>query len=255
MRDKPVKTTCSRAMAAACAAVVLMLAAVLGSPPQAASDTELSYDHHSEEEYRMFRGFYYDSWGTILDALAGAGMPDSLEEFEQIPASLQIELCAAVVDYATFRSIVVRAFFGPEFGRREINLLSLRIVFDLAGVGWSPLDDVTPEDQPAILSAKDHFKQFMKQNREWLKKGHKYCLDNHLAAIGLFSHYELVQTYGPVPLEFRLREFHQSQAPFLAWVVAHLREHESQLSPENLVALHELEALIASIERKYYLSM
>ena len=255
MRDKPVKTASSRTVAATCAAVVLMLASMLESPPQAVGETELAYDHHSEDEHRMFRGFYYDSWSTIFDLLAGAGMPDSLEAFEQTDASLQIDLCTAIVDYAIFRSTVVVALFRPEFNRRATSLLTMRIMFDLSGVEWSPLDDVNPEDQPAVLRASDNLKQVLKQHGEWLTGRHKFCTNNHAGAMGLHSAHELVPNYGPVPLEFRLRNFYQSQAPFLGWVVAHLRENESQLSPQNFQELEELEALIASIERKYDLSM
>ena len=236
-------------MSATCAAAALMLAVALAGPAQADRDTDFT-----EDEYRMFGSFYRDSHLAISDMLAGAGMPESLEAFKRAPESLQRELCPAVRDLALSRSIVIRALFHPDFNEDWANLWILRIVFDQAGVEWMPLSDVAPEEKPALFREKDELKEFLKQRWAWLSERYRYCLVSQEAALELVSSYELVSARAPAPLESRLRDYYESQMPFLAWAVAYLRENESRLDAENLVMLEELEALIPSIERKYGLS-
>ena len=59
-------TTRHGTVAAMCAVGILMLAAVIGRPPQAVGETPDTWDRFSEEEYRNFRSFYYDSLGHFF---------------------------------------------------------------------------------------------------------------------------------------------------------------------------------------------
>lgn len=61
-----VSTISRSTVAATCIAGVLTLAAALGSSPRAAAETQQGWDPFTEEEYRDFKSFYYDSLGRLF---------------------------------------------------------------------------------------------------------------------------------------------------------------------------------------------
>ena len=237
-------------VAAACAAGVLMLVAALGSPPRAAAETPRGWDPFTEEEYRSFRSFYHDSFERLFGIVGIDAMPGDADAFERALEDFPPELCSAVVDFAIFRSSVVGSWFRittiPEKSR---NLLTIRIVFALAGVPWGPLGEVKPEDRPAALEAMEDVKAYLADAEERLGMVHKHCVENHLRRAGVVSPHRFTTAYAPVPIEFRMRELYQSMVPFAATALRDTR------SDENQPNLDELVSVIASLERKYDLSV
>ena len=242
-------TTRHGTVAATCAAVILMLAAVLGSPSQAVAETERG-GHFSEDEHRMFRNFIYDSFSPFFEIVGIDTMPGALDEFGQSLQSFPPELCPAVVDFALFRSQLVQSVYkGTDIPKKKQNLLIAHILFELAGVPWGPLSEVKPEDQPAVLEAKDHVKEYLANAEERLGMVHRHCVENHLRRAGLVSVNRLTTNYAPTPIEFRMRELYESLVPVAAWILKLSRESARQDQ------LADLESIIDSMEQKYGLSV
>ena len=204
----------------------------------------------TEEEHRSFRSFYYDSFERLFGIVGIDAMPGDPDAFERSLEGFPPELCSAVVDFAIFRSSVVGSWFRiaaiPEKTR---NLLTIRIVFQLAGVPWGPLGEVKPEDQPAALEAMEDVKTYLANAEERLGMVHKYCVENHLQRAGVVSPHLLTTAYAPAPVEFRMRELYESMVPFAATALRETRRDENQPN------LDELVSVIASLERKYDLSV
>ena len=126
----------------------------------------------------------------------------------------------------------------------------MRLMFDLADVKWVPLDEVSPEDQPRVLQAKDDLNRFFKDSLDALLSKYAICLPWFLAESLAadpefeFNPYTLTSNYASVPLEFRLRELFQSQLPAVNWLLDNTRESEERDS---------LRELIQSMKRKYLL--
>ena len=236
-------------IAATCAAA-LMLVAALGSSPRAADETTEGWDPFTEEEYRSFRSFYYDSFERLFGIVGIDAMPGDQDAFERSLESFPPELCSPVVDFAIFRSSVVGSWFRitaiPEKTR---NLLTVRIVFALAGVPWGPLGEVKPEERPAALEAMANVKAYLADAEERLGMVHKHCVENHLRRAGVVSPHRFTTAYAPVPVEFRMRELYQSMIPFAAMALRDTRRDENQPNLDALVSV------IASLERKYDLSV
>ena len=235
---------------ATCVAGVLMLVAAFGSPPRAVAETPQGWDPFTEEEYRDFRSFYYDSFERLFGIVGIDAMPEDRDAFARALEDFPPELCSAVVDFAIFRSSVVGSWFRvtaiPEKTR---NLLTVRIVFARAGVPWGPLGEVESEDQPAALEALEDVKAYLADAEARLGTVHEHCLENHLRRVGLVSASRFTTSYAPTPVEFRLRELYESMVPFAAMALRETRRDESQPN------LDELESVIASLERKYDLSV
>ena len=179
-------------IAATCAAGVLMLVAVLGNSPRAADETTEGWDPFTEAEYRSFRSFYYDSFERLFGIVGIDAMPGDRDAFERSLEDFPPELCSPVVDFAIFRSSVVGSWFRitaiPEKTR---NLLTVRIVFALAGVPWGPLGEVKPEERPAALEAMANVKAYLADAEERLGMVHKHCVENHLRRAGVVSPHRL----------------------------------------------------------------
>ena len=237
-------------VAATCAAGVLMLVAALGSASRAAAETPQGWDPFTEEEYRNFRSFYYDSFERLFGIVGIDAMPGDPDAFERSLEDFPPELCSAVVDFAIFRASVVGSWFRvtaiPEETR---NLLTIRIVFALAEVPWGPLGEVKPEDQPAALEAMENVKAYLANAGDRLTMTNKHCVENHLQRAGVVSPHRFTTAYAPVPIEFRMRELYESMVPFAAMALRDTRRDESQPKIDELVSV------IASLERKYDLSV
>ena len=246
---------CSRATVAILTAAVVVLASVAGSPPRAAEPPKLDYDHHSEEEYRMFRNYYYDSHITFFGIIEGDSIFQHSEEYDETLARVPVHLCTALVDYAIFDSVVGLALDGQEHIQKEVKLLIKRLFFDLAGVEWSPVDDVKPEDYQAVRRGVEHLKRFTVDTIEREGNGRDFCLNNHAEALGLVSSHQLTANHAPPDIEARMRELYESQAPFLRWTVRKLRHSERRHGSGEPPELEKLELLIGSIEKKYGLSI
>lgn len=177
-------------------------------------------------------------------------MPEDREAFERSLEDFPPELCSAVVDFAILRSSVVGSWFRvtaiPEKTR---NLLTVRMVFALAGVPWGPLGEVEPKDQPAVLEAMEDVRAYLADADDRLAATNKHCVEKHLRRAGVVSPHLLTTAYAPVPVEFRMRELYESMVPFAATALRETRRDESQSK------LDELVSVIASLERKYDLSV
>ena len=177
-------------------------------------------------------------------------MPEAPDEFERSLESFPPELCPAVVDFTLFRGqLVLSAFRGTDIPEEALRLLTIRIVFELAGVPWGPLGEVKPEDQPAALEAMQDVKKYLANANERLSMVHKHCARTHTQATGLVSTADFTTAYAPTPVEFRMRELYQSLVPAAAWILKLSRASESQDE------LADLESIIASMEQKYDLSV
>ena len=237
-------------VAATCAAGVLMLAAALGSPPRAAAETPQGWDPFTEEEHRNFRSYFHDSFERLFGIVGIDAMPRDRDAFERALEDFPPELCSAVVDFAIFRASVEGSWFRltaiPEKTR---NLLTIRIVFALAGVPWGPLGEVKPEDRPAALEAMENVKEYLADAGDRVAMTNKHCVENHLQRAGVVSPHGFTTAYAPAPIEFRMRELYESMIPFAAMVLRETRKDE------NRPNLDELVSVIASLERKYDLSV
>ena len=129
------------------------------------------------------------------------------------------------------------------------NLLTIRIVFALAGVPCSPLGEVKPEDHLAALEAMENLKEYVANAEDRLTMTNKHCAENHLQRAGVVSPLRFTTAYAPVPIEFRMREPYESMVPFAAMALRKTRRDEDQPN------LDELVSVIASLERKYDLSV
>ena len=58
----------------------------------------------SEEEYRMFRNFYYDSLNFIIEVAGESEVSLSWEDFEKLPEESKRKVCSIVMDYQIFRT-------------------------------------------------------------------------------------------------------------------------------------------------------
>ena len=242
-------TTRHGTAAATCAAGILMLAAVIGSPPRAAGETPGEWDPFSEDEHRLFRGFFYDSFSLFFEIVGIDEMPAALDEFEQSLESFPPELCPAVVDFALFRSQLVQSLLLDGLSEDLARVLMSRIIFQVGDVPWGPLGEVEPEDQPAALEAKDHVKEYLADAGERLVMVHRHCVENHQRRAGVVSAIRFTTNYAPTPIEFRMRELFESLVPATAWILRKSRESERQ------DRLADLESLIDSMEQKYDLSV
>ena len=162
MRIRPVKTMWRNTMAATAAAVILILALLLGNASPATAENTPWF---SEEEYRMFRVFYYDSFKRFFEIVGIDTLPDPPDEFERSLESFPPESCSAVVDFVVFRSTLVQGFSHPDNGAKVANLLILRIVFDLAGLPWVPLSALTTEQMAAATEKRDFLKKYLRESR------------------------------------------------------------------------------------------
>ena len=81
-RPMGAETMLRSTIAATCAAA-LMLVAALGSSPRAADETTEGWDPFTEEEYRSFRSFYYDSFERLFGIVGIDAMPGDQDAFER----------------------------------------------------------------------------------------------------------------------------------------------------------------------------
>ena len=219
--------------------ILLIGLLVFGGFSNAASQTEFS-----DREYEMFRNFYYDSLNTIFELAGRDNINLASESLNNLSEESQGHVCSIFVDYGIFKSMVIDALFKRTFGKEAINSLIRRVIFDLADVEWVPLDEVSVEDQPMLLKAKDSLKSFLDDNLGSLDSIFESCLkkDGMVTIMGMVSPYQLARNYTSVPVEFQLRDLCRSQLAFLDWVLENARDSEEK---DNL---HEL---IGSIKRKY----
>ena len=216
--------------------IFLVTLLFVGNPVEGLSQTDFT-----EKQYQMFRSFYYDSWNTIFEVVGHDPMT-SLSEFGNTSPGILRDLCRIIVDYSLFRSTAVGIFIDKSFGIESMDNLILRLMFDLAKVNWIPIDEVKSKDEPKLLQAKDDLEKFVKENYNYLNKNHAYCVD--IVRYELKSSYQLIQNHSSIKMEFQLRDFYESQIPFLKWVLENTVESEEK---------NELQKLIESIERKYLL--
>ena len=231
-------------MAAICAAVILMLASVLGGAPRAVAETETDYDQYSEEEYRMYIGLQYDVSRQVYEILGLDRMPRSSREFEQSVANFQPELCPALMDYVIFSDAVVTTLHEIDDGE-QVDNMHLRWALELAGVTWPPPDEVEPEVKTEIQNTWDFVTTFIKDRTQHLRLLFEFCRDNHRWDVGYISPRLFTDEHSPNPIDRQMRELYVSQAPLLRWI---LRETEKA----GKWSLHEqIDTLILSAQSKY----
>ena len=153
-------------------------------------------------------------------------------------------MCLIIIDYQTFRSVVTQVFIKKSFGREALKSLIQRLIFDLAEITWVPLDEIKSEDESKLLEIDDSLNSFLGENFNYLIEKYELFLKTE-ALLSVSSHYQLTHDYtSNAPVEFRLREYYQSQPPFLSWVLENTLESREK---------NHLRELIESIQRKYLL--
>ena len=233
-------------MAAASVAVILILALVLGNASLAAAQDTPWF---SDEEYRMFRLFYHESFKPFFEIVGIDTLPDPLDEFERSLESFPPESCSAVVDFGIFRSTLIQAFFQPDNRKEVVNLLSLRVVFDLAGLPWVPVSALTPEEGAVAIEKRDFLVKYLRESEDRLLLVYTHCLDNHAGALGLVSVSRFTLNHAPAHIDIRMLRLFESLVPVTGWFLRTARESGRKED------LEELESLIDSMEQKYHLSV
>ncbi|MYK30661.1 MAG: hypothetical protein F4051_02780 [Boseongicola sp. SB0670_bin_30] len=227
---------------------LLAILLVLAGSLKGVAQTEFS-----EHEYNMYRSFYYDSLNVAIELAGRTEVHMSPEDFGKLPEDSRREICAVVVNYRTFRLVTTEAFLKKgTFGKEGTNSLHIRLAFDLAGVEWvsrDNLNETSPEDQQKTLQASADLTLFLKDSSRALGSKYEICLPWFLAecfeADPEFNPpTQLTPTYASVPLEFRLREFFQSQLPAVNWLLDNTRKSEER---------DNLQEFTQSMMRKYLL--
>ena len=226
---------------------LLVILLVLAGSLRGSAQTEFS-----EHDYNMFRSFYYDSMNVAIELAGKSEVHLSPEDFGKLPEDSRREVCAVVINYKIFRFVTTEAFLEKSvFGEEGVSSLTMRLMFDLADVKWVPLGEVSPEDQPRVLQAKDDLNRFFKDSLDALLSKYAICLPWFLAEsfaadpeFEFNPNYQFTPTYASVPLEFRLRELFQSQLPAVNWLLDNTQESEDR---------DRLLALFHSMKQKYLL--
>ena len=64
----------------------------------------------TEEQYQMYRNFYYESLVSVFELVGSERMTLPLEEFRSLPLDIQTSVCLVAVDYYSFSCCYYECF-------------------------------------------------------------------------------------------------------------------------------------------------
>ena len=217
--------------------------------PQAAAAGAVGASALTEEQYRMFKGFFgLDSRKTIFKTLGDTTARLPVDEFKRIDPAEGMNACRIVIDYNTFRAVMTKAFLAA-FGRDTMDRLYKRLIFDMAGIKYGPVKELNGKEKSRLTLALKGFKDERKVLAEALSDKGRACLTGEVVAtgqIGLVSPNQFVDGRASEAMEEKVRVLYANQLPLIGWV----RDHIPEL-PER----DGLEEFIEGLNRKYALKV
>ena len=226
--------------------VILILFLVFGVSfngySQTDSGSSVPIDSFTEEQYQMFRGFYYDSIRTLFEIVEHKPLTQSLEEFKTLPLENQIDICLISIDHDLFRSVLFQSF-ERAFGRDAMVYLSKKMVVDLAGMEGPLTRQINPEEKRHLLQTISLLNEEVEVKFDHIIEKNRFCIENSLVR---YSPFQFTYGYVSVPMEFQLRELYKSQMPLIRWIQENIPPSEEK---------EYLQSLIESMERKYLLTL
>ena len=208
------------------------------------SQTEIqsrTMDPLTDEHYRLFRNFYYDSYQTILHVIGNNVLDLSLDDFSKLALASQYDFCVVSQDYSLFHSTMSGAAFKILKGRLWGSLL-LKLFADLSGIPWDFKKVLSKDEKDKILRMHQSFLDDINSTVKNMKEKILYCLDNRL--MKKLSIYEFVEGYASVRVEFQVRDLYRSNIPTIQWLQGNLPDSDEK---------DNLHSMIESMERKYFI--
>ena len=167
----------------------------------------------------MFGSFFHDSIDTFFEVVGEELLAMPAEQFEALPQELQRSACLAIVDQATYHSVMAKGFHAAHGKQKTMEFMER--AKEAQGFLFRDLDD--------------RFARTSEKAQHCLRGGIVW-----IDTIGFTDGYTDART------EFALRELYESQAPFVRWTWELVPAGEER---------DNMEALIESMERKYVLEI
>ena len=170
------------------------------------------------EQIRMFGSFYQDSIDTFFNVVGEELLNMPTGQFEALANERQRKTCSAIVDQATYRSVMFRSFVAAH-GRH------------------GTVDFMKRGKEAGGFRFEDLKVRFDKINEKAI-----HCLHNATVRVAAKDGVPFSEGYADTRTEFALRDLYKSQLPFVRWTwnsVPAGRERE------------DMRVLIRSMERKY----
>lgn len=109
-----------------------------GTPPEQVASDELDIfslpgSATTEDQYQMFKVFFYDSLNTVIETLGSEVVDQSLNEFQGRDRKSLNNICPALIDYLELYWVLLTAF-NLDFKGDVIYFLSVRLAADVSGI-------------------------------------------------------------------------------------------------------------------------
>ena len=187
----------------------------------------------------------FDSEKIIIRILGGATATLSVDEFKRIDPAEGMNACLTMIDYSIFHDVMTAAF-KAAFGRDTLLRLYRRLAFDVAGLKYGPVEELSDEEKSWLLLVSNGKAKETKDMLTIFSEKVRACLKGEVVAtgqIGVVSPYQFVTGRASEAMEEKMRVLYANQLPRVACV----RDNLPALSEER----ERLEELIKGLHRKY----
>ena len=138
--------------------------------PQTAAAGAVGASALTEEQYRMLKGFFgFDSRKVIIKILGGATATLSVDDFKRIDPAEGMNACLTMIDYLIFRGVMMEAMLAA-FGRDTLLRMYSRLRFDVAGIKYGPVEELSEEEKSWLKLVSNEFRGEIKDMVTILKE-------------------------------------------------------------------------------------
>ena len=176
----------------------------------------------TEENYQIFRNFYYDSFQTVFTIVGDEILTLSSETFQKLPLESQYNVCIVHLDYFLFRHMLLESLF-EVFEGQHLGRLNLRLMADLVGVPWNSSADFSEDEKQQTRQRIKEFKDELALKGKYFIEKENYCFDD-ARLVKEPGTYKFIEGYASVPMEFQMRDLYRSQVPFVQWIQENMPE-------------------------------